>query len=310
MNLRQIEVPGDFRGRDMRGDKMNKRLAVSLLVLLALLVTQAYAGNNEESESIKQLRELGRRCLDFAQDNNGKLPPDLATLHYKAYVNRLKFFSSPATEKGVMERTKIDEKSDYVLSYRVHVIPAKENLTSVKEDPTSAREHIQGVRTAEVTGVKTDINIGTGQAHENKITMVAPTVSESGEAIPVIQDRSAVNNGGKGIYVFYSDGSIRLKSGEVVWEARPAIERPKLEQPKAAQPTMERPTQERPVMERPKSEKSVTERPTGEIPAAERPKPDQPKLERPVPDKQSFDDYKKEQLDAYKKWLDRQKGSQ
>ena len=63
-------------------------------------------------------------------------------------------------------------------------------------------------------------------------------------------------------------------------------------------------------MERPKSEKSVTERPTGEIPAAERPKPDQPKLERPVPDKQSFDDYKKEQLDAYKKWLDRQKGSQ
>ena len=101
MNLRQIEVPGDFRGRDMRGDKMNKRLAVSLLVLLALLVTQAYAGNNEESESIKQLRELGRRCLDFAQDNNGKLPPDLATLHYKAYVNRLKFFSSPATEKSL-----------------------------------------------------------------------------------------------------------------------------------------------------------------------------------------------------------------
>ena len=289
---------------------MKKRQAVSLLVMLMLLVTQAYAGNNEESDNIKQLREPGRRCLDFAQDNNGKLPPDLTTLHYKAYVNRLKFFTSPMTEKCVMERTKIDEKSDYVLSYQAQEDSKKESLTPEKEGPSSTKEHTQGSTPAEVSGVKTEMDIGSGQPSETGITKAAPTVPESGNAIPVIQDRSPVNNGGKGVYVFYSDGSIRLESGEVVSGARPTMERPELEQPKAERPTMELPTMERPLLERPKTERPLPERPTRDIPVAERPEPEQPESERPIPDKRSFDDYKKEQGDAYKKWLEQQKGSQ
>jgi hypothetical protein len=283
---------------------MKKRHAVSLLVILLLLVTQAYAGNNEDSENIKQLREIGKRCLDFAQDNNGKLPPDLATLHYKAYVNKLKFFSSPATEKGVMERTKIDEKSDYVLSYRAQAAPAKERLTSEKKGASSIREHTQGATPAEVSGVKTEMDIGSGQPSETGITKAAPTVPESGDPIPVIQDRSPVNNGGKGVYVFYSDGSIRIKSGEVVSGARPTMERPELEQPTAERPTMERPSMERPLPERPEIERPLPERPTRDIPVAERPEPERPESEKPIPDKRSFDDYKKEQRDAYKKWLE------
>jgi hypothetical protein len=102
---------------------MNKQHTVSLVILLLMFVVQAHADNKQESENIQQLKELGRRCLDFAQDNNGKLPPNLATLHYKAYVNRLKLFNSPAIGKGVVARTKIDAKSDYVLSYRAHLIP-------------------------------------------------------------------------------------------------------------------------------------------------------------------------------------------
>jgi hypothetical protein len=289
---------------------MKKQYAVSLVVLLLLLVTQAYAGNNEESDNIKQLREIGKRCLDFAQDNNGKLPPDLATLHYKAYVNRLKFFTSPATEKGVMERTKIDEKSDYVLSYQAQAAPAKESLISEKKGASSTREHIQGAKTAEVSNVKTEMDIGSGQPRETGITKAAPTVPDSGDAIPVIQDRSAVNNGGKGVYVFYSDESIRLKSGEVVSVARPTMERPKLEQPTAERPTMERPTMERPLPERTETERPLPDRPTREIPVVERPKPERPESERPIPDKRSFDDYKKEQDDAYKKWLEQRKESQ
>ena len=299
-----------FRVRDIRGDKMKKQCAVSLVVLLLVLVTQAYAGNYEDSENIRQLRELGRRCLDFAQDNNGKLPPDLATLHYKAYINGLKFFTSPATEKGVMERTKIDEKSDYILSYRAQANHEKESLVADKEGVSRTREHIQGAKTAEISGGKTEMDMNASQSEESRVTVTVPTVPDSGNAIPVIQDRSAANNGGKGVYVFYSDGSIRLKSGEVVSGARPAIERPKLEQPTAERPTMERPTMERPLQERPKTERPLPERPTRDIPVAERPEPERPESERPTPDKRSFDDYKKEQREAYEKWLREQQGSQ
>lgn len=265
---------------------MKERSVLFIGMLFFVLFVPAGIKAVEETENIARLKELGRACLVYMEVHGEKAPPSLSTLYYEGYVNDVKSFASPVNPKGVLERVKIDEQSDYVLSYQAH-------LVGTESEPT---ESLKGLPTS---------NTGAVQA-----SIPAPRIDPSGPPQPIIEDRTAVNNGGKGVYVFYSDQSIRLKSGEVVSVGRPTIQQPKLEQPRAEPPTMERPTKERPMKERPKSEKSVAERPADEIPVAERPEPDQPKPERPVPDKQTYENYKKEQLDAYKKWLEQQEGSQ
>lgn len=267
--------------RESRVVVMKERSVLFIGMLVFVLFVPAVVKAVEETENIARLKDLGRACLVYMEVHDEKAPPSLSTLYYEGYVNDVKSFASPVNPTGVLERVKIEEQSDYVLSHQAH-------LFGEGSEPAGTAKGLPSSRT-------------TVMQHNIPVPRIAP----SSPPQPIIQDRSAVNNGGKGIYVFYSDGSIRLKSGEVVLGTSPTIERPKLERP-----TMERPTTERPAMERPKPEKPLAERPTGEIPVAERPTPDRPKSERPVPDKQSFDDYKNKQLDEYEKWLEQQKGSQ
>ena len=275
---------------------MKERSVLFTGMLVLVLVVPAVIKAVEETENITRLKRLGRACLVYMEVHEEKLPPSLSTLYYEGYVNDVKSFASPVNPAGVLERVKIDEQSDYVLSYQAHLVGAGiEPLGSSK-----------GLSTSRTSSVQSSTS--------------ASRIDLSGSPRPVIQDRSSANNSGKCVYVFYSDGSIRLKSGEVVSGAKPTMERPKLERMEAEQPATERPKlegteaeqppMERPTKERPTSEKSVTERPTRDIPVTKRSMPEQPDLERPIPDKQSFDDYKKEQHDKYEKWLERQKGTQ
>ena len=235
-------------------------------MLVVVLVMSAVSKAVEETENIARLKELGRACLVYMKDNGEKMPPSLSTLYYEGYIYDVNSFASPANPAGVLERVKIDGSSDYIFSYQAHIV-------GDGSEPTGKAKGLL-----------------TSGAAVNLPNIPAPRIDPSGPPQAIIQDRSAVNNGGKEIYVFYSDETIRLKSGEVVSRAFTTIEQPKLERPKA--------------------ERSLTERPTPKIPVAELPKPDRTKSKRPIPDKQSFDDYKKDQLDAYEKWLEQQKGSQ
>lgn len=260
---------------------IKKRPVLFTCMLVVVLVMSSVSRAVEKTENIARLKELGRACLVYMKDNGEKMPPSLSTLYYEGYINDVNSFASPANPAGVLERVKIDERSDYVLSYQAHLAGnGSESMGTAK-----------GLLTSGAAVTLPNIS--------------APLIDPSGPPQAIIQDRLAVNNGGNEIYVFYSDGTIRLKSGEVVSGERQTIERPKQEQPKADRQFMERPEKEKPMMERPTSEKSVMERSTDEIPVAERPKP-----EKPVPDRQSFDDYQKEQFDTYEKWLEQQKGSQ
>jgi len=260
---------------------IKKRRVLFICVLALVLVMSAVSMAVEETENLARLKKLGRACLSYMKIHGGKAPPSLSTLYYEGYIHDVKSFASPVNPAGVLERVKIDVRSDYVLSYQVHLVG----------DGSEPAGTAKGLSASGAAATLPNIS--------------APRIDPSGPPQAIIQDRSAFNNGGKEVYVFYSDGSIHLKSGEVISRAFPTIE-----QPKAERPEVELPTMKRSFIERPKAEMPPPERPTPEIPVAELPKPDRSKSERAVPDKQSFDDYKKGHLDAYKKWLEQQKESQ
>ncbi|MFH1672056.1 MAG: hypothetical protein ABIF87_01310 [Pseudomonadota bacterium] len=136
-------------------------MSVTSLILGLLLSPMLQADINDGC--VERLKDLGRKCLRYAEKHNGRMPGSLSELYYRAYINDLDSFICPENPTEIEHRTEIDGKAAYILS---------------------------------------------------------PEASGAGLR-PVVQDRSADNHGGKGIYVFYSDGSLRWKPSETVATATP-----------------------------------------------------------------------------------------
>ena len=120
----------------------------------------------KENQNIERLKKLGQTCLKYMGDHNGQMPPTLSALYNQAYVKDLRLFSSPSRPIGILERSEIDEKSDYVLCpEKEPIVPEKPHLIAMKMPPDKFRA--------------------------------------------IIRDRSGKNNPeGKGMYVFFDDGTV------------------------------------------------------------------------------------------------------
>lgn len=136
----------------------------ALILLVSTSLSKAVTIKTDEN--IEQLKKLGQACLEYMQDHDGQMPPNLSTLYYQAYVDDLRLFSSPSRPIGILERREIDEKSDYVLCpEKEPIVPEKPHLIAMKMPPDKFRA--------------------------------------------IIRDRSGKNNPeGKGMYVFFDDGTV------------------------------------------------------------------------------------------------------
>jgi hypothetical protein len=137
---------------------MTKRTVPFLVCLLFWLLLYLPLESQDKDEAfVQKLKNLGEKCLKFAERNDGKMPDSLSELYYRAYIHDLEDFVCPENPTEILHQTEIDTKSGYVLS---------------------------------------------------------PEASGSGVR-PIVQDRSSENHGGRGIYIYYSDGTVQ-------WQAAPS----------------------------------------------------------------------------------------
>jgi len=118
---------------------------VGLCTAILLISTSlSNAVTIKTDENLEQLKKLGEACLMYMQDHNGQMPPSLSTLFYQAYVNDLNLFSSPSKPIGILERSEIDEKSDYVLCpEKGAIIPENPDMIAMKLDADKFRAIIR-----------------------------------------------------------------------------------------------------------------------------------------------------------------------
>ncbi len=115
-------------------------MSVFLLVLTVPMISRAA----EVNENIERLKGLGQACLEYMQDHDGQMPPNLSTLYYQAYVNDLSLFSSPSKPSTIFERSEIDEKSDYVLCpENGPIVPENPDMIAMKLDADKFRAIIR-----------------------------------------------------------------------------------------------------------------------------------------------------------------------
>ena len=94
-----------------------KRLLPVILFCAAFLAPAWGAERSDpRSDCAGRLKALGQMCLLYAEDNKGQMPPSLAELYYRAYVNDLKAFVCPGKPAEILGRDEINAKSGYVLA--------------------------------------------------------------------------------------------------------------------------------------------------------------------------------------------------
>jgi hypothetical protein len=107
----------------------NMALSIFFLVLTVPMISRAA----EVNENVERLKGLGQACLEYMQDHDGQMPPTLFALYNEAYVKDLSLFSSPSKPIGILKRSDIDEKSDYVLCpEKGPIVPEKPQLIVMK----------------------------------------------------------------------------------------------------------------------------------------------------------------------------------
>jgi hypothetical protein len=95
---------------------MKRFVALILCGIASLQMALAAERSDPRDECAARLKTLGRMCLLYAGDNNGRMPPSLAELYYRAYVNDFKAFICPAKPAEILSRGEINDKSGYILS--------------------------------------------------------------------------------------------------------------------------------------------------------------------------------------------------
>jgi len=95
---------------------MKRFVALILCSIASLQMALAAERSDPRDECAARLKTLGRMCLLYAEDNKGRMPPSLAEVYYRAYVNDLKAFVCPGKPTGILSRSEINDKSGYILS--------------------------------------------------------------------------------------------------------------------------------------------------------------------------------------------------
>ncbi|MGD2030184.1 MAG: hypothetical protein PVG86_09635, partial [Desulfobacterales bacterium] len=109
------------------------RIVGVCMVVLLISTSLSNAVTTEANKNVERLKKLGQVCLKYMKDHNGQMPPTLSELYNQAYIKDLSLFSSPSKPIGILERSEIDEKSDYVLcSEKEPIIPEKPYLMVMK----------------------------------------------------------------------------------------------------------------------------------------------------------------------------------
>jgi len=115
-------------------------MSIFLLFLIGPMISRAA----EVNENVERLKGLGQACLEYMQDHDGRMPPTLLALYNEAYVKDLSLFSSPSKPIGILKRSDIDEKSDYVLCpEKGPIVPENPDMIAMKLDADKFRAIIR-----------------------------------------------------------------------------------------------------------------------------------------------------------------------
>lgn len=114
---------------------MTSTRIVAMFIFLLVLIGPMISKAAEVNENVERLKGLGQVCLEYMQDHNGQMPPTLSALYNEDYVKDLSLFSSPSKPIGILKRSEIDEKSDYVLCpEKGPIVPENPDMIAMKLD--------------------------------------------------------------------------------------------------------------------------------------------------------------------------------
>jgi len=123
---------------------MKSTRIVTMFIFLLFLIGPMISKAVEVNENVERLKALGQACLEYMQDHDGQMPPNLSTLYYQAYVDDLSLFTSPSKPIGILKRSEIDEKSDYVLCpEKGPIVPENPDMIAMKLDADKFRASIR-----------------------------------------------------------------------------------------------------------------------------------------------------------------------
>ncbi len=136
--LREIRrADGGLRGR---------RVAISAIVVggIGIVLTVIILVSHPESRAWEKarkaacasnLKEIGRACRTYADENGGLLPDDLSRL-YPEYINTLMAFRCPSANDPPLSPDRIEQNGSYVYVHGVAANDPKDTLL-VHDKPTS-----------------------------------------------------------------------------------------------------------------------------------------------------------------------------
>jgi hypothetical protein len=123
---------------------MRPKRMIAMSIFLLLLLGPAIIKAVEINENVERLKALGQACLEYMQNHDGQMPPNLSALYKEAYVKDLRLFASPSKTTGMLSKNEIDEKSDYVLCpEKGPIVPENPDMIAMKLDADKFRAIIR-----------------------------------------------------------------------------------------------------------------------------------------------------------------------